>query len=905
MPAFTGDWRVVSKDPVPAPLLALARKLVGGLIELGGVPTREWRLADGTRIHATLVGDVPKVVIEQAAATSTESPPPVTLWLPRGFLVRPASSAAPLGVGLPVVADTNAGPYDDPNLAPGLDFARWTAGGPLGEVLITPDDNAGYPADRYSIAAPLFYSELGPNPYASADADSAPLDLTPTWRAFRPSFVDFDNAFPDDILPLRRAMFTALNAYRAGAGVSVAYLMPRGFYRPAGGLSALLSQFGTTQSGYPAGYQSTDQRLLKDGGWSYTAQNYRELVALGGAPSNVLTAWESAHTADLQLAPADNAPVFADVGCNAGNWALALQPREHWLMAGRRSYAPQDAALPPISWDGPPSLNLGWLTWPIQYRNHTVYSPASLFHADGTFWLSFSTGTYGHRPAFGPHVYCRGRTLGTLPGTGFVLGAAIQTTANADRLVVIACMQADNAALNSATQGLTQVAHVYYADFPRGTGLRLHADGPATTLQPTGPNAVIDAQSVYWQDGGTVVLPGTRYISAWAFNADGSKALCLRDLSTAQDRVNEIAAKATSVAGSTTGQWWNVGCMDGAHDVGEAPQLVELALGSFPLGSPMLTTPACASVSSRKQDDTLPLAPASYPGQGTIPIAHSAVVPLAASYGSNGLPQIVYAAVAQLLLAGFMASTHPGPLAEVLGSTAYRYLGLGDLSAQYDSDLQMLTLYGCDVAVDGMDCNASPPQVLDVPTLTVLADGARCERALSYATGLVQASGTYNYALLAFNPAAPTEALNTGTPVHVVRLYRQGALVDESAYAHPYGQVFAYRSLFLNVPESTDPNVLPDGSDLIVRFPYTVSQFVQPYYAERFGQQMYGYQVGLAFPATDYVMPNNLPTGTDYLGASTTAAISAEMRTVVGGKVFTSFLAPNGGGDWISEAVTV
>jgi len=462
MPAYFGPWRVVSAQPVPPEVLGQARKLVGGMLHVGGIPKRQWQLEDGTTIHALIVNGVPKVTITQPGGAANPQLTTAELWLPRGFVVTPASSAAPRGAGLPVVQkDDDA--YAVDNLEPGLDMARWTSGGPHGQVLLSLDEDAGYPP-KFVQATPVHYSPDGPSAALPADYDSRPAPRRATWQAYRPRYTDFVSHYGVDPTEARRTMFDAVNAYRSDNAVAKAYLMPRGFYRPAEVLSYLMTVGGLAEGGYPQGYQTTAERLAKDGPWSEHAA--AELVAVGGTPAQVIEAWQGGHAADVLLHPADHTPVFADVGYSAGNWVLTTEPRADWIMAGRRSFQSSDAQLPPISWDGPPSLNLGWTTFPITFHDRSIWSPPPLV-VDGKFWLSYANSTYGSRPAIGPNVYCRGRVLGTVPSGGFVLGVGVAVVEESDdqpavdRLMAIAYHPDENATLDMATQGMMAVAHVW------------------------------------------------------------------------------------------------------------------------------------------------------------------------------------------------------------------------------------------------------------------------------------------------------------------------------------------------------------------------------------------------------------------------------------------------------------
>lgn len=898
MAAYFGPWRVVSAQPVPPELLGLARKLVGGLLE-SGVPQRQWRLDDGSTIHALIVDGLPKVTIAQPAASAAGRPPTAALWLPRGFVVVPASSAAPRGTGLPVVLQ-GTDPYARENLEPGLDMARWTPGGPHNQVLLSLDDDAGWPP-AWLQAAPVGYGVRGPSAALPPSWDGRPAPLRATWQAYRPRYADFVAHYNDDPAAARRTLFEAVNAYRDAHAVAKAYLMPRGFYRPAEVLSYLMEANGLAQGGYPPGYQTTAERLAKDGPWS--AAEAKELVATGGTPAQVLAAWDAAHAAELQW-QADKVPTFLDVGYRAGHWALVAQPREQWILAGRRSFESIEAQLPPISWDAPPALNLGWTTFPITHHHRSIWAPPPLVGADGTFWLKYYSATYAHKPAIGPNVYCRGRVLGVLPNAGFVLGAGLVTISGADRLLVLAYHAAENAALDLSTQGMMAVAHLWYADFPRGGHLRLHAEAPVTqAFDPLAPAPA--AGIVQWRDGGTVTLPGIKYDSFWAFAHDGSKACCLRDGAS----VNDILDYFTTAYPSGNGYGWYSGAFKGV--------LCELTIGADLFTALHTTALATKSHLARGTAGQFNYRPFLYPANppeapADAWAAEDQLVPLAAGY-VNGVPRIAYHGFAELLTNATDPRVSPPALG---GDGKFWYAAFGDASLVYPSQASSAVVLakGPLGSTDGYAWPAAPvPLVADIAQEVVVAD---LDTYATKLTGYTLAGGQYTYTYAA-NPAYPVDVLDTGAAVRRVRVFRRGQQLREDAFPHPYGVLWAADRAALPVlngdgsfaASTLDPaHPFDPDTDTWAIFPPAPDLTLQPVFARRGTEHVLGYQVGLATPVQTLAFGTlTNPTLTDYAAAARlnmTQTIAAEDRPVLGGWYTTTFDAPNTGGAWLAEAMT-
>jgi hypothetical protein len=908
MPAYFGPWRLIAAEPVPPELVALARKLVGSMLEVGGIPQRQWNLPGGGSIHALLVNGMPKVTIRLPRGAAAVPSAAAALWVPRGFVVTPAGTAAPRGAGLPVVA-TDANPYAVANLDPGLDFARWTPGGPLNQVLLTPDADAGYPPVA-ARAMPAFYGRVG---VLNNDPGAGYDSRTPgrTWHAYRPSFVGFPLHSGSDPAPARAALFEAVNQYRADHGVAKAYLMPRALYHPAESLAELVRDHGLAQAGYPPGYRTPADRLLKDGPWSDETPGYGELVAVGGTVNAVVASWAVAHSAELLLDSPGKQPVVLDAALDAGNWAVTTQVRMDWIRAGRRSFQSSDADLPPISWDAPPARNLGWMTFPVTQHDRQIWSPAQpLVDASGRWWLRYFHSDYGYRPALGPNVYCRGRALGVLPNQGLVLGAgvSVQYAAQIDRLHVLAYHAADNAATDMATQGLMAVARLWYVDFPSRDGQRLHAEAPITqAYDPTAPR-----DFGVWRDAGTVTLPGIKYESFWEFGPDGATAVCLRDGAVVQDILDWWS---TAFAGGNGG-----GIYTGAFK-GVLAELTIDQIARFSLRTTALATGSWLASRAAAELNYLPhLAPTN---PSSVPADAWAVenplVPLAAGY-VNGQVRVAYAGNATLVNTAADPRNYGAGVVSDVGVLGYAVFGGADIQYPSQGDATVVSRAELGDAADHWFYAANTLQVADLATRAVVVDGADAMNKVAGWTAQVDAGSgqTYYTVTYASTGEGAGAMLNTTDAVRRVRAFQHGALVHDAAYPHPYG-VLWNTTLMLALGWPTDsggafiPSPLAPGysfnwdTSSWAIFPPVNDLTLQPVFAERFGEQVFGYQVALATPITTLAFgAQGRPTMTDYAAAfatDLTQTITAENRPAVGGQCAASFDVPDYGAQWLAEAL--
>lgn len=894
--AHHGEWILIGEDVTPEQL-ASARKLLGIVeqqAQLGELKVlkRTTRLADGTTVTAMVGTTPPRVIVSPAPkAKPPGPPPPATLWLPRGFVVAPVSASSRYGVGLPVV-QSGSDPYAPANLNPGLDVTRWTSGGPFNQVLLTKDVDAGYPGNPLAQPEPVFYGATPPlnAPYPQG------YDARPTgdnWLGFRLSWTKPIQTFEGAPAGARVQLFSTYAGYRQGAALDQAYAIPRGFYRPGETLSYLYAVNGGNESSYPKGYTTEDLRLKKDGTWSNESTAYGELTARGGTAAHAVETWASTQPSITNLSSTIKSPLFADAGYCNGVWTLDVQIRDRWINAGRRVFQSSDAQLPPISWDGPPSKNLSWMTFPIVMHDLNLYAPQPIT-VDGRFWLAYFSGKYGGRPAIGPDVYCRGRTLGTLPNGGMVLGAGVYPLAGKDRLHVIAFHPSENAGLNLATQGMMAVAHVWWVDFPSNGGLRLHADAPVTE----------------WQDGGTLTLPGIKYESFWEFSVDGTKAICLRDTATSTDIINFLSAAYPGSMNAYSGAF-----------KGAVVELMISAQPSFSLRTTTLATPSYLGVFG---STWLKPRPGLYPGNP--PSAPSdawaedyPLIPLAAGYDSAGRVLVAYTGQSLLLRnrtdpasssIGYASNDNPG--------AAFSYFVTGGTSAVYPSDgnavvtSQNVLSDTCSGAIP-----FAIPMVLDIPSRTFVLDGHPVNSKLTSYTVDPTHSDLYNYT---YTPtgAVQTNALNTTAPTRRVRMFYQGRQVGEDAYGHPYGVLWDYARLTGNgLPVDGSGHIIPSvlnpsyvwnvNTSSWAIFVPSLDMTLQPFFAQRFGETIYGYQVGLFSPVTTMsFLSVGDPSMTDYAVAyhdDILQTITAENRPVVGGRYWSTFTPPDLGGGWLCEAL--
>lgn len=470
------------------------RKLLGALIErlrLGGVKVGkvERTLDDGTRIVATFDGTLPIVTVfdpvRQVPAVDERAD--TELWIPRGFVVYPANAAAPQGWGLPVVQLTGEGitPYSTVNRAPGLDVARWTAGGALGQVLLTRDAGAGFPDDESIVVPLLFHAQFGIRPLTELQPPAVG-----EWRGFRIEFADFSAQSRDigadeaaAIVAAKRAVFEGVNEHRISVGRDPLQLPIRGLHDSGQTTAEILHAthtIGHYSDRFPVTYRTYPDRLSKDGFRAFvaaaaaTSRNEpgaaaENLLASGtetviGVDPNGIPISDVVPGADLTGPAAVDAwldspihrPIIEDEGWD-GHWAttsigfrhaFAAQHFYHnnqWIETGSRCWNSRHAEIPTLSWFGFATLNLAWETWPCAFEEGSGSTPPAdplriltpLDLGGGQFWLRYYHAKEAHPtsppyasntwvPALDSRIFMRGRSVGVVPRGGWVWAAAVQ-----------------------------------------------------------------------------------------------------------------------------------------------------------------------------------------------------------------------------------------------------------------------------------------------------------------------------------------------------------------------------------------------------------------------------------------------------------------------------------------------
>ncbi len=638
--------RQKSTGNVSAETLGAARLLVGRLLEAAHfaklkVLSMQSTAPDGSKIVASLSdGITPQVIITPSARAVVKAPSVVTsmLWVPRGFLVYPVSMLYPGGVGLPI-KQLGDDPYAPDNLAPGLDTSRWTAGGPWGQVLLTKDANAGYPAPDV-IAAPISYTNLGATFHWGKDVA---FDVRPdsgSWSAFRAEFTDFVSHYEDDDSALRRAAFKVIADYIPASDHcgSPGILVPRGYYKSAESTSYFMTENSVSvpvSVSYSPHYGTPEVRLTKDGyldgsalstaSWYVwqpweTALDMYEMLSTGGDVSSTTRDWYNLGYLD-QGNP--SVPLVVDVGCRAGNWAATIQGRTQWIGAGRRAWQSADADLPPISWETPSALNTSFFTLPLSSGVASPGGAASFdllaggMFSDGHFYARHPQSLKINRPLLGRAIYARGRAIAEVPSGGFVLGAGIVSTPGNDRLIVVSLVTTEQAG-TWEDAGVTNKAHVWYADYPYASKqLRLHSQ------------VIPNATTTGWVDGGAVSLPGMKYESLWEFSATGERAVCLRDVGTLADYY--------SMANAALADYHYVYIFTGSGK----GAIVELTFdGVIMTVSATTTTLSSGGPMEYRTVSELPHAPPGLPP--SIFAAENQLSPIAAGYDSSGNVQIAF-----------------------------------------------------------------------------------------------------------------------------------------------------------------------------------------------------------------------------------------------------------------------
>lgn len=815
MSAYFGTWRVIAAQAVTPDQLAIARKLVGAMLEQDVMAHRQV-LADGTEIRVLIVDGMPKVVITSRASAQEQAAEATDLWVPRGFVVYPAWQGAPGGVGLPIVANGAYGPYDPPNLAPGLDVSLWTPGGPCGEVLLSQDTDAGYPTNQAALTVPLLFDPVkGPVFRWAGDGMYDARDVESAWKAYRMELDAPRAHYADEDVGSMNGMLEAVNAYRVANSMVALTLTPRGYYHAGAVMVSIMQAAGSTDAtnaAYPANYGTPDDRLTKDGfsatlmGTGIASFNRGdnptafELRALGGTAASTLDAWKAVPAANNTLLADVGRAAFTDVGYRGGYWAVDVVSRTRWIEAGNCIWQGSDTGLPVLSWHGFASVNLAWETYPAQYDvSHYTTAPLvpqlAFTDANGDCWLNYprsaAPAVADVEPGMSRHIYARGRAIALAPRGGLVWGASVVRNGNVDRLIALVHHPEDQPA-DYTTNGWTRYLRVWWCDIPRRDALR--ADPQLTICGE-------DASDPWgWKGGeqldmghmpppsyGTSFPPvdamSLKYASQWRFSSDGTRAVCMRDYGGYTDYMQLYAVIGISSAvglparavelvftpagdSTTTSITWH----DYANAIFAAPR---------PIAGPLDTT------------DTVPGAMFEYR------LSASAV-----DFAADG--SLVYAYV--------------GSIADAVSDLAYYYAGIGPAGTEYASDLTHRVLTGAGRKTASQNFVPSGIQVADVPAAAFSSDGTRPR--------FNQSDGS---------STDPACFPFTAELVQGVRMMRAGTLLDETWYPAPDGVVFSGLGICDNSP--------PGSNVAVVLLPLASSRTVQAYYAERFGNYVFCTQV--------------------------------------------------------------
>lgn len=566
---------------------------------------------DGTL--AVIDIDVTDVVAEQPSTAT------FGIWIPRGFVVYPASDSSSGGWGLPILLDDSKPATDPTNLAPGLDVTRWTVDGGLGQVLLTRVAKAGYPPTN-QIAIPLLFNfTTGLRPTHSQTSPDLTLDqATNAWAAYRLELKAFQANSPtanqveqSSIIANKVTEFTLVNARRVSLSLSPLNYPIRGFYDIGQG-TAEIEYANSVLAHYsdklPDTYQTPEDRAGHDGTTeqvSAALANDRNktfsageiLFANGdyvststdpnGDPIYTLTSpapdvdalsaynfWitDPPHAAIVESTDYDDKQSTLQPGFKHNVAAAEFVLHEQWVYCGNQQWLSSHPEIPALSWFGPHSLNLAWETWPMEPTNVHATPLAKFsdfvlpFDDEGLCWLqNYYTATLAS-PMWDNRIFCRGRCIAIAPYGGLVWAAAMQKIPATGlqpafyRMVALVHNQADQSS-TVTTCGMTATLHVWYVDLPNGFN---YAGNPQTVIR--GVYGLEDASWPWitknspfsWRDGGTVDVSrsagGTqdllKYASQWRFSADGTRAVCLRDVGAFADYASIYDLSSVGISGT-------------------------------------------------------------------------------------------------------------------------------------------------------------------------------------------------------------------------------------------------------------------------------------------------------------------------------------------------------------------
>lgn len=901
------DWhrkKFVGPQAATSDQQLYGRKVLGALMEqlrLSGLPTGVLRVEgpDGTKYVATYDGTTPTVSIEPVPQPAEENPAYNDLWIPRGFVVYPAWSDAKYGRGLPVVfdPDSSQSPYSLDNMAPGLETKRWTAKGPCGEMLLSPDKDAGYPP-RMRAPAPLLWDDTwGPHPLAilkEIPTNSLPEEYE--WQDYRPEFDPF-LTLPDP--GWAQGFFDYTNTQR-GSGTVVDCTYPfRGYANIAYCAADVLSQFNIVAAeslAYPDAYGNSAIRTTKEG---YQADavslttgalvdrthtpRIEEVGGIGLTAQGMYDAWDQAGGSISK----DVGPSVLLYAAQVGGFQIAdMAPRDRWIQAGNMTWTSKDPALPPITYHGFRSLNLAFETWPVRAvytgtgENDTLNPTTPLEQAgpftddSGDAWLRYPRGDYNgtviiqpsmNEPAMGPHVYCQGRAIAVAPNAALVWGACVQRNGpKTDRLIILTHHRADEPA-DFLNEGPTRYFRVWWVDIPyRENGLRMAPPMAITGTDPDDPwgwkgGEQFDVGSM--PNTAFAALQATdpsrsslKYFSQWQFKHDGTGASCLRDYGSYIDYRH--MGGATFSAGIVPRR------VELKFEI-EGPHEQEASSGSLTTTLTFHDVSPWALTKDRLwPNSTPPLCPGPFKASMTADeiFGESTTVPMAVGYDKDDNLRFVllghvagYTDTSLYTFDSFDYSRalgvgDPDHFEKASVAPFFFYVGLGDEAAEWVGGLQYLTLCGAGAACEARESTLGFwPLVLDVESCTLAVPVIHPMYRFNGQNYDPNISPSGDNQQLQRNSAYMCE-LYTSNKVHGVQLWREGVLTHEDWYPNPDGMLYDTSNIF-----GWYYNGYSHYGFVRVWVPLTLCDAIQPFYCERFGQRIYGYQFSPLPQAAVYV----------------------------------------------------
>jgi len=908
-----GDSQVIASDGATSWHLATARRLLSTVEEaaaFAGLKTYKMRrkMADGTTIEAQINNGTKRVVVDVPKAAPPETPQLLAdLWVPRGFVAYPAWTDATFGVGLPIVADGDD-PQAKTNLSPGLARKRWTAGGPCGEVLLSPDENAGYPRET-EIPTPLMFEVKG-GP-TLLDTQANPDSRAPkTWGAWRLELTPFVHHYSQDSAEVELALLDAVNDARPdGASKFVQGL--RGYARVAEIATTIFFTAGTVQDSsslYPTTYRTAAERTSKEGyasdfaGATFPAFDRTAMFqtvegrSIGTTATQFVQAWT--QTDGNPVTTFSGKCALLDTGYRGGFMVATFTARDRWIEAGNANWQGKDADLPPISWHNFASLNLAWETFPCQwdYANQATLPllPTGTFTAtNGDCWLKYRRNTTSdpalYDLAMGRHIYCRGRSIALAPNGGLVWGACVHTykdqnDRSIDRLITLVHHPEDQPT-DTQTEGFTRYLRVWWCDVPRKRGLRLAPENTICGTDTTdtwawrGGDQIdlgsMPAPSAGWTSG-SASANSLKYNSVWRFSRDGSRAVCLRDYGSQVDYSTYLNGMLfITLTGHVSRAVELVFSIGQASD-GAPPALeTQTTFHDYTAGA----TADVKAIGTSVPDSNDVWA---YPFQETF------ASPLAVDYDDQN--RLIYAYGADATVGQgvvFYASTTVANGAYRYYSTYanYTYFGTGDATVAHLSDLANRVLVGCELQTGSLNQRPDQALVLDVLSATFAVKLFRPRFSAPSNDGSTTVSLAAGFPCQNF----------TTNDVCGVMLMREGVVQSTEWYPNPDGAIW-----YLDYPCG-----LAGGSTLAFAYlPLAASAQVQGMFAERFGEHVFGYQVSPQPEATFYFSaePSDTDCGCESklsdIGSSTSG--TAAQLLPRGGKAFSSVSLPDG--DWMMFA---